>query len=119
MWSNTSSPSVTACVQEARLLVLGLDNAGKTTVLRKLADEEAEEIQPTKGFNVKSVSQDGFKLNMFDVGGQQAIRPHWRNYFGMTQLLVRQKKSESLSGVCLTRLASPECNMDFLEGIRC
>merc|ERR1711990_501392 len=74
--------------KEARLLVLGLDNAGKTTVLRKLADEEAEEIQPTKGFNVKSVSQDGFKLNMFDVGGQQAIRPHWRNYFGMTQLLV-------------------------------
>jgi hypothetical protein len=71
------------------MLVLGLDNAGKTTILKKLADEEHEEIQPTKGFNVKSVTMDGFKLNMFDVGGQQTIRPHWRNYFTMAQMLVR------------------------------
>merc|ERR1719453_2190091 len=74
--------------KEARLLVLGLDNAGKTTILKKLADEEAEDIQPTKGFNVKAVVQDGFKLNMFDVGGQQAIRPHWRSYYAAAQMLV-------------------------------
>jgi ADP-ribosylation factor-like protein 3 len=87
--SNVSALIGRLAWQECRMLVLGLDNAGKTTILKKLADEEPEDIRPTKGFNVKSVTMDGFKLNMFDVGGQQAIRPHWRNYFTMAQMLVR------------------------------
>jgi ADP-ribosylation factor-like protein 3 len=43
---------------------------------------------PTQGFNVKSVSKDGFKLNVWDVGGQREIRPYWRNYFDNTDALV-------------------------------
>ncbi|KAI8473665.1 MAG: putative ADP-ribosylation factor-like protein 3 [Monoraphidium minutum] len=64
----------------ARILVLGLDNAGKTTVLKRLADED--------GFNIKSLVRDGFKLNVWDVGGQAAIRPYWRNYFEATDGLA-------------------------------
>ena len=41
--------------KEARILILGLDNAGKTTILKTLADEDATETAPTQGFNVKSV----------------------------------------------------------------
>ena len=40
---------------EARILVLGLDNAGKTTILKALGDEEISEIKPTQGFNIKSL----------------------------------------------------------------
>ena len=40
--------------QEARILMLGLDNAGKTTILKKLGDEDIDNIQPTQGFNIKS-----------------------------------------------------------------
>jgi len=40
---------------EARILVLGLDNAGKTTILKALSDEEISEIKPTQGFNIKSL----------------------------------------------------------------
>ena len=43
---------------------------------------------PTQGFNVKSVSKDGFKLNVWDIGGQREIRPYWRNYFDNTDALV-------------------------------
>ena len=43
---------------------------------------------PTQGFNIKSVSKDGFKLNVWDVGGQREIRPYWRNYFDNTDALV-------------------------------
>ena len=39
--------------QEARILVLGLDNAGKTTILKKLSDEEITHIMPTQGFTAK------------------------------------------------------------------
>ncbi len=43
---------------------------------------------PTQGFNIKSVVKDGFKLNVWDVGGQREIRPYWRNYFDNTDALV-------------------------------
>eukprot|EP00741_Cyanophora_paradoxa_P011388 tig00020556_g10999.t1 len=74
--------------KEARILVLGLDNAGKTTILKKLSSEDISHIMPTQGFNVKSVQQEGFKLNMWDIGGQKTIRPYWRNYFDNTNALV-------------------------------
>ena len=40
---------------EARILVLGLDNAGKTTILRSLSSEDISTIMPTQGFNIKSL----------------------------------------------------------------
>jgi len=74
--------------QEARLLVLGLDNSGKTTILKKLSDEDITTIMPTQGFNIKSLMHDGFKLNVWDIGGQKSIRPYWRNYFDQTDALI-------------------------------
>lgn len=74
--------------QEARLLVLGLDNSGKTTILKKLSDEDISHIMPTQGFNIKSLMHEGFKLNVWDIGGQKSIRPYWRNYYDQTDALV-------------------------------
>ena len=106
--------------KEARILVLGLDNAGKTTILKALSEEEINTIMPTQGFNIKSLvsisfkasttrwfesffqhwfnrldlpfsflqSQDGFKLNVWDIGGQREIRPYWKNYYENTDALV-------------------------------
>eukprot|EP00598_Pedospumella_elongata_P013559 CAMPEP_0184990956 /NCGR_PEP_ID=MMETSP1098-20130426/34655_1 /TAXON_ID=89044 /ORGANISM="Spumella elongata, Strain CCAP 955/1" /LENGTH=185 /DNA_ID=CAMNT_0027516269 /DNA_START=77 /DNA_END=634 /DNA_ORIENTATION=+ len=74
--------------QEARLLVLGLDNSGKTTILKKLSDEDISQIMPTQGFNIKSLMHDGFKLNVWDIGGQKSIRPYWRNYYDQTDALI-------------------------------
>eukprot|EP00434_Breviolum_minutum_P004564 symbB.v1.2.004027.t1/scaffold227.1/size261201/13 len=73
---------------EARILVLGLDNAGKTTILKTLTSEDITHTMPTQGFNIKSIVQDGFKLNVWDIGGQEAIRPYWSNYFENTDGLV-------------------------------
>lgn len=74
--------------RELRILLLGLDNAGKTTLLKKLALEDVSHITPTQGFNIKSVQTDGFKLNVWDIGGQRKLRPYWRNYFENTDILV-------------------------------
>merc|ERR1719454_990673 len=62
--------------KEARILVLGLDNSGKTTILT------------TQGFNIKAINQEGFKLNCWDIGGQKAIREYWPNYFDNTDGLI-------------------------------
>ena len=41
--------------KEARILVLGLDNAGKTTILKALSEEDISTIMPTQGFNIKAL----------------------------------------------------------------
>eukprot|EP00948_MAST-09A_sp_MAST-9A-sp1_P001918 g1918.t1 len=74
--------------KEVRILVLGLDNAGKTTIMKKLSDEDPDNIMPTQGFNIKSLQMDSFKLSMWDIGGQKSIRPYWKNYYDNTDALV-------------------------------
>ncbi|UXI20653.1 glycosaminoglycan xylosylkinase-like [Sarcoptes scabiei] len=96
-----------------RILLLGLDNAGKTTILKKLASEDVTHITPTQGFNIKSVQSVGFKLNVWDIGGQRKIRPYWRNYFDNTDVLIyvidsADKKRFAETSVELNELLSEE-----------
>eukprot|EP00978_Attheya_sp_CCMP212_P023987 scaffold74662_cov53-Attheya_sp.AAC.1 len=79
---------VKAKEKEVRLLILGLDNAGKTTILRKFSGEPIDKIEPTLGFNIKSLDHRGYTLNVWDVGGQKSIRAYWRNYFESTDGLI-------------------------------
>ncbi|XP_028655920.1 ADP-ribosylation factor-like protein 2 [Erpetoichthys calabaricus] len=74
--------------REVRLLMLGLDNAGKTTILKKFNGEDISTISPTLGFNIKTLEHRGFKLNIWDVGGQKSLRSYWRNYFESTDGLI-------------------------------
>lgn len=74
--------------RELRILILGLDNAGKTTIMKKISGEDVHEISPTVGFNIKSLEYKDFVLNMWDVGGQKTIRTYWRNYFEQTDGIV-------------------------------
>ncbi|CDW85452.1 arf-like ras superfamily gtpase [Stylonychia lemnae] len=63
------------------MCVVGLDNAGKTTILKALSNEEIQYVMPTQGFNIKSLQQGNFKFEAWDLGGQKAIRQHWKNYY--------------------------------------
>ena len=74
--------------QEIRLLILGLDNAGKTTVMKRICGEDVHEISPTVGFNIKSLDYKGYVINFWDVGGQKSIRTYWRNYFEQTDGII-------------------------------
>ncbi|XP_033232810.1 ADP-ribosylation factor-like protein 3 isoform X1 [Drosophila pseudoobscura] len=116
--------------KEARILLLGLDNAGKTTILKQLASEdittvrmkkkqkrfcfspkirsEPLQVTPTAGFNIKSVAADGFKLNVWDIGGQWKIRPYWKNYFANTDVLIYVID-------CTDRARLPEAGSELFE----
>jgi small GTP-binding protein len=74
--------------RETRCLMLGLDAAGKTTVLYKLKLGEHVTTIPTIGFNVETIEYKGFNMNVWDVGGQDRIRALWRHYFHNTQGLI-------------------------------
>ncbi|KAJ2486336.1 ADP-ribosylation factor-like protein 2 [Coemansia sp. RSA 2320] len=71
-----------------RILVLGLDNAGKTTIMKRMNGESIDTVSPTLGFNITTLDFDNYKLNFWDVGGQRTIRPYWRNYFEQTDGII-------------------------------
>lgn len=95
--------------KEMRILMLGLDAAGKTSMISwtlnrdlgqdwltflpailyklKLSNQDVTTI-PTVGFNVESVTYKNVKFNVWDVGGQDKIRPLWRHYYSGTQGLI-------------------------------
>ncbi|CAK7329963.1 unnamed protein product [Dovyalis caffra] len=66
---------------EIRILMVGLDASGKTTILYKLKLGEIVLTVPTIGFNVETVVYKNISFTVWDVGGQQKIRPLWRHYF--------------------------------------
>jgi ADP-ribosylation factor-like protein 3 len=69
-------------------LLLGLDNAGKTTILKAISNETIKQIAPTKGFNVKVYEKDNLKFTFWDLGGQEAIRHVWQNYYENNDAIV-------------------------------
>src|SRR3954447_6081247 len=74
--------------KEMRILMVGLDAAGKTTILYKLKLGEVVTTIPTIGFNIETVDYKNISFTVWDVGGQDKIRPLWRHYFQNTQGLI-------------------------------
>lgn len=74
--------------KEMRILMVGLDNAGKTTIVKKINGEDVSTISPTLGFNIKTMEFNGYQLNIWDIGGQKTLRPYWRNYYEQTDGMV-------------------------------
>lgn len=74
--------------KQMRILMVGLDSAGKTTILYKLKLGEIVATIPTIGFNVETVEYKNICFTVWDVGGQHRIRSLWRHYFQNTQGLI-------------------------------
>lgn len=74
--------------KELRILMVGLDAAGKTTILYKLKLGEVVTTIPTIGFNVETVEYKKISFTVWDVGGQDKIRPLWRHYYQNTHGLI-------------------------------
>ena len=79
---------VKANEKELRILMVGLDNAGKTTIVKRLNGEDVSSVSPTLGFNIKTLMYSGYAVNIWDVGGQKTLRSYWRNYYETTDGLV-------------------------------
>lgn len=82
IWARLQGP------KEMRILMLGLDAAGKTTILYKLKFAEVVVTIPTVGFNVESVEYKNINFTVWDVGGQDQIRRLWSHYYRGTNGLI-------------------------------
>ncbi|ETW56633.1 ADP-ribosylation factor 1 [Plasmodium falciparum Palo Alto/Uganda] len=74
--------------KDVRILMVGLDAAGKTTILYKVKLGEVVTTIPTIGFNVETVEFRNISFTVWDVGGQDKIRPLWRHYYSNTDGLI-------------------------------
>ncbi|GAA5888133.1 hypothetical protein JCM16303_004730 [Sporobolomyces ruberrimus] len=74
--------------KQIRVLMLGLDNAGKTTICKSILHEDVSTISPTLGFNIRTIIHLGYTLNVWDIGGQTSLRPYWKNYFEQTDAII-------------------------------
>lgn len=67
--------------KQLKILVLGLDNAGKTTILHSIFKKPIDDVKPTFGYQIHNVSYKSFNLVILDIGGQSLFREYWSNYY--------------------------------------
>ena len=74
--------------KDARIVMVGLDAAGKTTVLFKIKLNDIVTTIPTIGFNVERVEYKNLRMTIWDIGGQDRLRPLWRHYYENTNGII-------------------------------
>ncbi|XP_030846035.1 ADP-ribosylation factor-like protein 5B isoform X2 [Strongylocentrotus purpuratus] len=71
--------------EEHKVIIVGLDNAGKTTILYQILMNEVVHTSPTIGSNVEEVTWKNIHFLMWDIGGQDSLRTAWSTYYAGTQ----------------------------------
>ena len=88
---------------KAKILMLGLDNAGKTTILYQMKLNEAVASVPTVGFNVEEVNYKGLQFNVWDIGGQTKLRSLWHHYYSGSDAVIYVLDSSDEERIQLAR----------------
>ncbi|KAG2436452.1 hypothetical protein HXX76_006755 [Chlamydomonas incerta] len=89
--------------KEYKIVMVGLDNAGKTTILYKLHLGEVVQATATVGSNVELVRFKNIQLEIWDLGGQQNLRPFWGTYFKNTDAVIMVVDSTDRARVGVTK----------------
>lgn len=71
-----------------RVIMLGLDNAGKTTILQFLKDEDTLNTKPTYGFNIEHIERNSMSMCIWDFGGNEQVRDNWTHHVPKADALI-------------------------------
>ena len=71
-----------------KVIIVGLDNAGKTTILYQFLTNEVVHTSPTIGSNVEEILWNNTRFIMWDIGGQDAIRSSWSSYYSNAEIII-------------------------------
>ena len=73
---------------KAKIVMIGLDNAGKTTILYKMKLNEVVHSVPTIGFNVENIKYKNLEFSVWDIGGQTRLVNLWHHYYENTDAVI-------------------------------
>ncbi|XP_069807637.1 putative ADP-ribosylation factor-like protein 5C [Dendropsophus ebraccatus] len=74
--------------REHKVIIVGLDNAGKTTILYQFLMNEVVHTAPTIGSNVEEIVLRNTHFLMWDIGGQETLRATWNSYYSNTEFVI-------------------------------
>ncbi|PWN52317.1 Arf-domain-containing protein [Violaceomyces palustris] len=74
--------------KELKICILGLDNAGKTTLMYKMTLGSVVSTAPTVGSNTETFEYKNLKFMLWDVGGQTSLRSSWSSYLAATDAVI-------------------------------
>ncbi|XP_039262482.1 ADP-ribosylation factor-like protein 5A [Styela clava] len=74
--------------EEHKVIIVGLDNAGKTTILYQFLMNEVVQTSPTIGSNVEEIVCKKTKFVMWDIGGQESLRSSWSTYYANSDFVI-------------------------------
>mmetsp|Transcript_9960 Transcript_9960/g.18970 ORF Transcript_9960/g.18970 Transcript_9960/m.18970 type:complete len:189 (-) Transcript_9960:575-1141(-) len=74
--------------KKATIVLLGLDNAGKTTLQHRLSTGQLQQFNPTTRAQSKDVQVGGMTIKAWDVGGHAAARMLWKKYYAVADAIV-------------------------------
>eukprot|EP01038_Epipyxis_sp_PR26KG_P004769 gene4769-6690_t len=91
--------------REARILVIGLDNSGKTTLIYHLKPKKATtfEVTPTVGFQVEEFSKNNINFTVYDMSGQGRYRSLWEHYYADVQAIIYVIDSTDRLRMCVAK----------------
>uniref|UniRef100_UPI003AAD3C78 ADP-ribosylation factor-like protein 13B isoform X3 n=1 Tax=Centroberyx gerrardi TaxID=166262 RepID=UPI003AAD3C78 len=94
--------------RKVTLVMVGLDNAGKTATVRGIQGESPQDVAPTVGFSKVDLKQGKFEVTIFDLGGGKRIRGIWKNYYSESHGVVFVVDSSDVQRIQETREAMAE-----------
>ncbi|XP_059407566.1 ADP-ribosylation factor-like protein 13B [Carassius carassius] len=89
--------------RKVTLVMVGLDNAGKTATVRGIQGESPLDVAPTVGFSKVDLKQGKFEVTIFDLGGGKRIRGIWKNYYSESYGVVFVVDSSDVQRIQETR----------------
>ncbi|XP_075941831.1 putative ADP-ribosylation factor-like protein 5C [Anarhichas minor] len=89
--------------KEHKVIIVGLDNAGKTTILYQFLTKEAVHTSPTIGSNVEEIVVRKTHFLVWDIGGQESLRASWYSYYGNTEIVIVVVDSTDRERLTLTK----------------
>ncbi|CAK6973705.1 ADP-ribosylation factor-like protein 13B isoform X3 [Scomber scombrus] len=89
--------------RKVTLVMVGLDNAGKTATVRGIQGDNPQDVAPTVGFSKVDLKQGKFEVTIFDLGGGKRIRGIWKNYYSESHGVVFVVDSSDVQRIQETR----------------